>query len=119
LPYGRDAADPLIGIVGSQGEAEQVMAQVKACIQKHLNREIAAEQSRISHATQGTIFLGDEARTGSSGQRVRARRRGRVTLCSTVNDMVRRRIPAEQLRTVCPKNGDGHYATLHTVPRPA
>jgi RNA-directed DNA polymerase len=119
LHYCRYADDTLIGIVGSKDDAEHVMAQVKEFIHEHLNLEIAAEKSRISHAKEGTIFLGYEVLTVSSGKLVRARRRGRVTLCRAVNEMVRLRIPEEKLRKFCQKNGYGNYATLQTVHRPA
>jgi len=117
--YCRYADDTLIGIVGSKDDAEHVMAQVKELIQKHLNLEIAAEKSRISHAKEGTIFLGYEVLTISSGKLVRARRRGRVTLCRAVNARVRLRIPEGKRGKCCQKNGYGHYATLQTVHRPA
>jgi group II intron reverse transcriptase/maturase len=58
LRYCRYADDFLIGIIGSKADAEQVMADVQACLNQRLNLEVSPEKSGITAASKGAVFLG-------------------------------------------------------------
>ncbi len=58
LMFCRYADDSLIGVIGSKDEAKEIMREVTAFLTENLHLEASAEKSKISKATEGTIFLG-------------------------------------------------------------
>jgi Type II intron maturase len=119
LYYCRYTDDVIFGIIGSKVDARGVMAHVRDFVQTALHLGIAEAKSTIHHAKEGTIFLGYEVLTRSSDKLVREKRGQTSTLCRTVAERMRLRIPEKKLRTFCHHNACGNYATCHAVHRPA
>jgi group II intron reverse transcriptase/maturase len=118
LYYCRYADDTLMGITGSKDDARAVMAQVKEFIEKDLHLRIAENKSKITHATEGTIFLGYEviSRTTNKLRRVKSPN-GIYTLKRSVVERMTLRIPEEKLLKFCHAKGYGNYNTLKTKHR--
>jgi group II intron reverse transcriptase/maturase len=119
LYYCRYADDVLIGIIGNKAEARWVMARVRDFLHTALHLHLAEAKSTIRHAKEGTSFLGYEVLTRSSDKLVRERRGQTHTLCRTVAERMRLRIPEKQLRRCCHQNGYGNYESCRAVHRPA
>jgi group II intron reverse transcriptase/maturase len=59
LQYIRYADDFILSIIGSKSEAEEIKARISAFLQEHLNLEMSASKSLITHGrTQFARFLG-------------------------------------------------------------
>jgi RNA-directed DNA polymerase len=120
LWYCRYADDTLMGIIGSRDDAREVMAQVKAFIEKDLHLNIAEQKSKISHASEGTVFLSYEVISRTTGKIKRVKSpTGIYTHKRTVAERMTLRIPEEKLLEFCQAKGYGNYATLKTMHRPA
>jgi RNA-directed DNA polymerase len=118
LYYCRYADDSLMGIIGSKEDAQAVMARVRAFIEKDLNLAIAEEKSKVSHAEEGTIFLGYEIIVQSSDRLVKERRGRTHTLVRTISKRMHLRIPEEKLQKFCHEKGYGTYNTPRSLHRP-
>ena len=69
LVFSRYADDFLIGIIGPKDEAKEVMNLITDFLQKTLNLQASPEKSKLSKASDGTLFLGYTVKT-YSGNRV-------------------------------------------------
>ena len=58
LLFCRYADDFLIGMIGSKAEAREVMQEVTDFLRHHLRLEASPEKSKVSKASDGTVFLG-------------------------------------------------------------
>jgi RNA-directed DNA polymerase len=109
-----------VGIIGSRHDAVEVMTRMKEFTKNTLHLNIAEGKSKISHATEGTVFLGYEviSRTVDRKKRVRARS-GLYTANRTLVEQMTLRIPEEKLLNFCHKKGYGDYGTRRTTHRAA
>jgi len=120
LRYCRYADDTLVGIIGSRHDAEEVMEGMKEFTTNTLHLSIAENKSKISHAPEGTIFLGYEviSRTTAKVKRIKSRN-GIHAAHRTVAERMTLRIPEEKLLKFCHEKRYGDYATLKTTHRSA
>jgi group II intron reverse transcriptase/maturase len=120
LHYCRYADDTLAGVTGSKHDAIEVMEGMKEFTKNTLRLNIAEGKSKISHASEGTVFLGYEviSKTIDRKKRVRARS-GVYTANRTVVEQMTLRIPEEKLLRFCHKKGYGDYVTHKTRHRGA
>lgn len=118
LYYGRYADDTLMGVIGSKSDADEVMVQVKACIETDLHLTIAADKSKISHASEGTVFLSYEVISRSTDKIKRVKSKGIYTRARAVSERMTLRIPEEKLLKFCHEKGYGDYHTHKTRHRP-
>jgi hypothetical protein len=119
LHYCRYADDTLMGVIGSKDDAYEVMAQVKVFAENGLHLSIAESKSKISHASEGTIFLSYEVISRSTAKLKRVKSTtGIYTRKRTVAERMTLRIPEEKLLKFCHTRGYGNYNTLKTKHRP-
>ena len=120
LYYERYADDTLMGVIGSRKDAQEVMAQVKEFLETVLHLQIAERKSKISHATEGTIFLAYEviSRTTGKLKKVKAPS-GVYSLRRTVVEQMKLRIPKDKLLKFCHEKGYGNYDMLKAMHRAA
>jgi group II intron reverse transcriptase/maturase len=118
LHYCRYADDTLVGVTGSKHDAMAIMEQMKAFTKNTLHLSIAEGKSKISHAPEGTVFLGYEviSKTVDRQKRVMARSGLRTANRTLVEEMVLQ-IPEEKLLKFCHRKGYGDYVTGKTMHR--
>jgi hypothetical protein len=112
LWYCRYADDSLIAVIGSKNDASDVMAEMRAFIEVSLHLHVAENKSKISHATEGTIFLGYEVISRTTDKIVRVNLKGTHTRTRAVAERMTLRIPEEKLLKFCHEKGYGDYGTL-------
>jgi group II intron reverse transcriptase/maturase len=120
LHYCRYADDTLVGVIGSKHDAIKVMERMKDFTKNTLHLNIAEGKSKISHASEGTVFLGYEviSKTIDRKKRVRARS-GLYTANRTLVEQMTLQIPEEKLLKFCHRKGYGDYATRKMMHRAA
>jgi len=119
LYYCRYADDTLIGVIGSKDDAKDVMAQVRTFVESDLHLSIAERKSKISQASEGTIFLGYEVISRTTDKIMRVKYpSGIYTRKRTVAERMTLRIPEEKLLKFCHTKGYGNYNTFKTKHRP-
>lgn len=112
LVYCRYADDYLIGIIGSQADAEQVSQQVKRYMEKTLHLTIAEEKSHIRPSREGAIFLGYEVKT-YTGKRVVKVKRGKYhTTSKSVTEQIQLGLPKDRLPKFCADRRYGSYSEM-------
>jgi RNA-directed DNA polymerase len=111
LYYCRYADDFIIGIVGSQADAEKVRQQVRQFIQETLKLTIAEEKSHIRHAKKGVTFVGYWVHTYSGNRIVKVKRGSWYTTFKSVSERIQFHIPKGVLQTFCAAHQYGNYAT--------
>jgi RNA-directed DNA polymerase len=120
LHYERYADDTLMGVTGSKKDAQEVMARVVDFLEKVLHLSIAEDKSKISHASEGTIFLGYGV-ISITTDKVKGviTRWGTRTRTRTMAEKMTLRIPEDKLRKFCHSRGYGDYVTLKAKQRAA
>ncbi|CAB1227818.1 reverse transcriptase domain-containing protein [Klebsiella pneumoniae] len=117
LMFCRYADDFLIGVIGSKDEAREIMREAAAFLSESLHLEASPEKSKISKATDGTIFLGYTVKA-IMDSRIRRTKLGRR--------MVRSRDPAGRIHLLVPperlvrfnqRNGYGDLGRLKAIHR--
>jgi RNA-directed DNA polymerase len=117
LRFCRYADDFLIGIIGSKAEAKEVMDTVTEFLRHQLNLEASPEKSRVSKASEGTVFLGYTVRT-ITGSRVRRTKLGRrVVRSRDPADRIQLRIPHEKIVRFNQRKGYGDLGRLKAIHR--
>ena len=113
LSYGRYADDTLMGVIGSKEDAQAIMAKVVDFLEKALHLSIAVDKSKISHGSEGTIFLGYEVMSVTT-DKVKGviTRWGTRTRARTMAEKMTLRIPEDKLRKFCHSKRYGDYSTL-------
>ncbi len=114
LVFSRYADDFLIGIIGPKDEAKEVMNLITDFLQKTLNLQASPEKSKLSKASDGTLFLGYTVKT-YSGNRVQRFKLGRwVVRQRDASDRVQLRIPHDKIVKFVRRQGYGdlghHFA---------
>jgi RNA-directed DNA polymerase len=114
----RYADDTLVGVTGSKHDAVEVMERMKEFTKNILHLDIAEGKSKISHASEGTVFLGYEviSKTIDRKKRVRARS-GLRTAHRTLVEKMKLQIPEEKLLKFCHRKGYGDYVTRKMMHR--
>lgn len=117
LLFCRYADDFLIGVIGSKAEAREVMQEVTDFLRHHLRLEASPEKSKVSKASDGTVFLGYTVQT-VTGDRVRRKKLGRRVVRSRANaDRVHLRVPRERLVRFNQRQGYGDLGRLKAMHR--
>lgn len=118
LWYCRYADDFLIGVIGSKADAQAILDQVKAFVQKTLKLTIAEEKSGIRHAAENTRFLGFDLRVHSEPSCLRQIKRNGVYYTQRViSEQMQLHIPMTKLYGFAEKHGYGNLAQLKAVHR--
>lgn len=117
LLYCRYADDFLVGVIGSKAEAREVMQEVTGFLRTCLALEASPEKSKVSKASDGTVFLGYEVRT-HTGNKVRRVRLGRRhTRSRNPSDLIRLHVPRDRLVRFNRRHGYGDLGRLKAVHR--
>lgn len=117
LLYCRYADDFLVGVIGSKAEAREVMQEVAGFLRTSLALEASPEKSKVSKASDGTVFLGYEVRT-HTGNKVRRVRLGRRHTRSRIpSDLIRLRVPRDRLVRFNRRHGYGDLGRLRALHR--
>jgi RNA-directed DNA polymerase len=103
----------VIGVIGTKTDAESIMRQMEKFLMDELHLETAPDKSRITHATDGTIFLGYEVITITTDKIVNVKRGKIHTPCRTVAQRLRLRIPEDKLVRFCREKGYGNYVAFN------
>lgn len=117
LLFCRYADDFLIGVIGSKADAREVMQAVTTFLRQHLRLDASPEKSKVSKASDGTVFLGYVVRT-ITGSRVRRTRLGRrVVRSRDPADRVHLRVPHDRLVRFNQRKGYGDLGRLKALHR--
>ncbi len=117
LLFCRYADDFLIGVIGSKAEAREVMREVTEFLRHHLRLDASTEKSKVSKASDGTVFLGYVVKTITGNRRRRTRLGRRVTLSRDPGDRIHLRIPHDRLVRFNQRKGYGDLGQLQALHR--
>jgi hypothetical protein len=117
LRFCRYADDFLIGVIGSKAEAREVMREVSEFLHTALNLDASPEKSKVSKASDGTVFLGYQVQA-DTGNRVRRTRLGRrVVRSRDAADRIHLRVPRDLLVRFNQRKGYGDLGRLKAMHR--
>ena len=112
LVFCRYADDFLIGVIGPKAEAREIMREVAEFLRDRLHLEASAEKSKVSKASDGTVFLGYRVET-VTGSRVRRTKLGRRKVRSRdPGDRIHLRVPHDRLVRFNQRKGYGDLGRL-------
>jgi group II intron reverse transcriptase/maturase len=117
LRFCRYADDFLLGIIGSKAEAEAIMQEVTTFLHEHLALTASPEKSKVSKASEGTVFLGYHICTVNGGPTNRVRFKGRYTRARVASDRIHLLVPHERLVQFNRRKGYGDLSRLHAIHR--
>lgn len=117
LLFCRYADDFLIGVIGSKVEAREVMREVSDFLRYRLRLEASPEKSKVSKASDGTVFLGYMVQT-ITGSRIRRTKLGRrVVRSRDPADRIHLRVPRDRLVRYNRRKGYGDLGRLKAIHR--
>ena len=117
LLFCRYADDFLIGVIGSKADAREIMEQVAAFLRDRLKLEASAEKSKVSKASDGTVFLGYCVCTVSGGRVKRVRFQGRYTRTRSATSRIHLVVPHDRLVRFNRRKGYGDLSRLKAIHR--
>ncbi|MBV8337609.1 MAG: hypothetical protein JO358_19665 [Alphaproteobacteria bacterium] len=117
LLFCRYADDFLIGIIGSKADAKEIMRQVVEFLRDRLRLEASAEKSKVSKASDGTVFLGHRICTVNVGRVLRVRFQGRYTRTRGATSRIRLVVPHDRLVRFNRRKGYGDLSRLKAIHR--
>ena len=117
LLFCRYADDFLIGVIGSKADAQEIMRQVAAFLRDRLRLEASAEKSKVSKASDGTVFLGYRVCTVSGGRVKRVQFQGRHTLTRSATSRIHLVVPHDRLVRFNRRKGYGDLSRLKAIHR--
>jgi RNA-directed DNA polymerase len=107
----------LIGIIGSKAEAEEIMQEVTTFLHEHLALTASPEKSKVSKASEGTVFLGYRICTVRSDRTNRVRFKGRYTRARVPSDHIHLLVPHERVVLFNRRKGYGDLSRLTAIHR--
>lgn len=117
LMFCRYADDFLIGIIGSKDEAREIMREAAAFLSESLHLEASSEKSKISKATDGTIFLGYTVKAIMDSRIRRTILGRRVVRSRDPAGRIHLLVPPERLVRFNQRNGYGDLGRLKAIHR--
>ncbi|HFW3113738.1 TPA: reverse transcriptase domain-containing protein [Salmonella enterica subsp. diarizonae serovar 61:r:-] len=117
LRFCRYADDFLIGVIGSKEEAREIMREVTAFLSEILHLEASPEKSKISKATDGTIFLGYTVKAIMDSRIRRTKLGRRVVRSRDPAGRIHLLVPPERLVRFNQRNGYGDLGRLKAIHR--
>ncbi|MGO8672362.1 MAG: reverse transcriptase domain-containing protein [Capsulimonadaceae bacterium] len=117
LLFCRYADDFLIGVIGSKADAQEIMQEVAAFLRGQLRLEASAEKSKVSKASDGTVFLGYRICTVSGGLVKRVRFQGRYTYTRSATSRIRLVVPHDRVVRFNRRKGYGDLSRLKAIHR--
>jgi group II intron reverse transcriptase/maturase len=116
LYYCRYADDVLIGTIGSKQEAEEILLEVKAFLQEHLDLHTAEDKTTLKHATEGTIFLGYKVQSRTGERVVKTKNAwGTYYRARSYRQQITLLVPEGKAAEFCHKKGYGNYQALEAA----
>ncbi len=115
LKYVRYADDFLLGYIGSEKEAHQIMMEIKEYLRTSLQLDCSEEKTKVAHHNEGVRFLGHDLRTMGDTTYLRKIHRGGRTYtarCSGATEDVKLFIPPDKISDFISKN---RYGKLNNV----
>lgn len=117
LMFCRYADDFLIGVIGSKDEAREIMREIAAFLSESLHLEASSEKSKISKATDGTIFLGYTVKAIMDSRIRRTKLGRRVVRSRDPAGRIHLLVPPERLVRFNQRNGYGDLGRLKAIHR--
>ncbi|EBT7096799.1 hypothetical protein CPV60_02705 [Salmonella enterica] len=117
LMFCRYADDFLIGVIGSRDEAREIMREIAAFLSESLHLEASPEKSKISKATDGTIFLGYTVKAIMDSRIRRTKLGRRVVRSRDPAGRIHLLVPPERLVRFNQRNGYGDLGRLKAIHR--
>lgn len=117
LLFCRYADDFLIGVIGTKNEAREIMHEVTAFLSESLHLEASPEKSKISKATDGTIFLGYTVKAIMDSRIRRTKLGRRVVRSRDPAGRIHLLVPPERLVRFNQRNGYGDLGRLKAIHR--
>lgn len=115
LLYCRYADDFLIGVIGSWGEAVEILGEVRDFLAA-LGLSVSEAKTGVVRATEGVRFLGYDVRTYDYQAPRRMRRNGRVMRKRPGGSgRVQLHVPPERLRAFCREREYGDFDRMESV----
>jgi RNA-directed DNA polymerase len=118
LKYCRYADDFILGIIGTKGDAKEVMQKVVQFLHQNLKLEISVEKSNIKSAKKGINFLGYQIQTWWTNKVIRTKAKGVYTKRRTVTGHISLRVPREKVIQFCQKYEYGDWYQTKATHRP-
>jgi RNA-directed DNA polymerase len=112
LWYCRYADDFVLGVIGSKKEAITIKEKIQNFIHEKLKLEVSAEKTGISHAKDGTEFLGYEIRSYSGNKTLRMKIKGSFVVRRVISEQMQLHIPRRKLYNFMKKNQFGNMDTM-------
>jgi len=104
-------------VIGSKADAQEIMRQVAAFLRDRLRLEASAEKSKVSKASDGTVFLGYRVCTVSGGRVKRVQFQGRHTLTRSATSRIHLVVPHDRLVRFNRRKGYGDLSRLKAIHR--
>jgi RNA-directed DNA polymerase len=118
LLFCRYADDFLIGVIGSKAEANEVMHLVMDFLHTNLRLEASPEKSKLSKASDGTLFLGYTVKT-FTGKQVQRKKIGQWTVRKrNPSDRIQLRVPRDRIAKFNQRQGYGDLVCFQALHRP-
>ncbi|HGY1772666.1 hypothetical protein HCH73_06105 [Citrobacter koseri] len=117
LMFCRYADDFLIGVIGSKDEAREIMREAAAFLSESLHLEASPEKSKISKATDGTIFLGYTVKAIMDSRIRRTKLGRRVVRSRDPAGRIHLLVPPKRLVRFNQRNGYGDLGRLKAIHR--
>jgi group II intron reverse transcriptase/maturase len=118
LLFCRYADDFLIGVTGSKADAKEVMDLVKDFLHTNLRLAASSEKSKLSKASDGTLFLGYTVKTYSGNRVQRIKAQQWVVRKRDASDRIQLRVPHDRIVKFNQRQGYGDLGRLHALHRP-
>lgn len=109
LRYCRYADDFICGIIGTRGDADQVMQTVAAYLQNSLKLTIAPDKTHIRKAKAGIEFLSYGIRIQQGEKRVKTKVKGRHTTQRVTRGIILLSVPRHHVEQFCLKYRYGDW----------
>ena len=118
LRYSRYADDFVVGIIGTEDDAKEIMEMIKTFIGEKLKLQVSKDKTGICTGKEGVKFLSYKISINSADKVIRKKVFGRYTRQRSIKERIRLEVPKGKAREFCHKYGYGDWQETKPVHRP-
>ena len=118
LVYCRYCDDFVAGVIGSRGEAQEIMGAVGTFLERELKLQIADEKMGIQKGKAGMEFLSYRIRTRRTPKIIRIKVNGIHLRRRSITGIIRLEVPWRKVQIFCQKYRYGDWQQLRAFHRP-
>jgi len=118
LVYCRYCDDFVAGVIGSRGEAQEIVEIVGTFLENELKLQIADEKTGIQKGAEGMEFLSYRIRTQRTPKIVRIKINGIHLRRRSITGIIRLEIPRRKVQIFCQRYRYGNWQQLKAFHRP-